>query len=249
MDEGPVHPVRALWAVPRSASTAFERMVIERGDHHVLDEPFSAAYYHGPERRSPRYPVSEPSATVARIVADVDRAARREPVFVKDMAYHPGPELDRALSSSWCHSFLVRDPRWSIPSMARIWPDLTEEEAGFTALARAVDWAPEAGGDPVVINSDDLCRDPAGIVEAWCAAMDLDPDPTALRWEPGMRPEWERWRDWYGASAESTGFAPLRAGGPPTVDDPRLRDLIEASLPLYAELAANCVSPRSVRPR
>lgn len=247
--EGVVHPVRALWAVPRSASTAFERMVIERGDHHVLDEPFSAAYYHGPERRSPRYGESEPDATVSRIATGIGALAAEGPVFVKDMAYHLGPERGGALAPSWSHSFLVRDPRWAIPSMARMWPDLTEEEAGFTALAGAVDHVRQLDGDPVIIDSDDLCGDPEGVVAAWCEAVGLAPEPDSLTWEAGLRPEWERWRDWYGVTARSTGFAPSRGGEPPTVDDPRLRDLIAASVPLYAELRARCVLPRSVRPR
>ena len=37
----------ALWAVPRSISTAFERVFVERDDFEVLHEPFSAAYYYG----------------------------------------------------------------------------------------------------------------------------------------------------------------------------------------------------------
>ena len=77
MSQGPIHPVAAaeparpmptrlaLWAVPRSVSTAFERVFIDRDDALVLHEPFSHAYYHGPRaeaagsmpsRRSPSTP-------------------------------------------------------------------------------------------------------------------------------------------------------------------------------------------------
>lgn len=236
------HVVRALWAVPRSASTAFERMMIERGDHAVLDEPFSAAFYHGPERRSPRYPETEPDATVAAITAEVEALAATGPVFVKDMAYHPGPALD-GLLGPWSNTFLIRDPRWSIPSMARIWPDLTEEEAGFTALAGAVRTLRAAGTDPVVIDSHDLCRAPEAVVGAWCDAMGLAADPDALTWEAGMRPEWERWRDWYGATSRSSGFAPPPTGAPPEPQDARLAAMVEHTLPLYEELRASCLVP------
>nr|VFK02985.1 MAG: hypothetical protein BECKH772B_GA0070898_103194 [Candidatus Kentron sp. H]VFK03302.1 MAG: hypothetical protein BECKH772A_GA0070896_103164 [Candidatus Kentron sp. H]VFK05939.1 MAG: hypothetical protein BECKH772C_GA0070978_103144 [Candidatus Kentron sp. H] len=34
-----------LWTHPRSISTAFERVMIERGDLKVLHEPFSYLYY------------------------------------------------------------------------------------------------------------------------------------------------------------------------------------------------------------
>jgi hypothetical protein len=44
----------ALWAVPRSISTAFERVFVEREDSEVFHEPFSASYYHGEGRISDR---------------------------------------------------------------------------------------------------------------------------------------------------------------------------------------------------
>jgi aerobic carbon-monoxide dehydrogenase large subunit len=50
-DEKPI----VLWAVPRSVSTAFERVFIERGDMVVLHEPFSLSYYYSPERCEDRY--------------------------------------------------------------------------------------------------------------------------------------------------------------------------------------------------
>ncbi len=238
------HPIRILWAVPRSASTAFERMVIERGDHQVFDEPWSAAYYHGPERVSPRYAESEPGATVATVGREVLAAGAEGPVFVKDMAYHPAGALPPEVRDRASHTFLVRDPRWAIPSMAAIWPDLTEEEAGFTALAGLhTEVSARDGGSAPVIDSDDLCRDPHGVVGAWCARESLNLRADALTWEPGMRPEWERWRDWYGTTSRSTGFAPPRTGPPPEVTDPRLATLVEASLGIYEELRAHRLSP------
>lgn len=240
---GTGHPVRILWAVPRSASTAFERMVIERGDHQVFDEPWSAAYYHGPERVSPRYPESEPGATVASVARDVLAAAEIGPVFVKDMAYHPAGALPAEVRDRASHAFLVRDPRWAIPSMARIWPDLTEDEAGFAALARLHAEVSEAQRAPApVIDSDDLCRDPDGVVGAWCAAEGLDPRLDALSWEAGTRPEWERWQDWYGATSRSTGFAPPRDGPPPELDDERLVALVQACSQVYEALRAHRLS-------
>ncbi|HYI60633.1 MAG TPA: hypothetical protein VEW93_02380 [Acidimicrobiales bacterium] len=247
MGQGPTepedrHPVRALWAVPRSASTAFERMMIERGDHAVLDEPFSAVYYHGPDRRSPRFPETEPDATVPAIIAEVEALAASGPVFVKDMAYHPGPALD-ALLGAWNSTFLIRDPRWSIPSMARIWPDMTDEEAGFTALSRAVETLRAAGTEPLVIDSHDLCREPEAVVGAWCDTMGLAAAPDALTWESGMRPEWERWRDWYGATSRSSGFLAPPDGSPPAPQDARIAALVERNLPVYEELRTACLVP------
>ena len=71
------HRVTFLWTVPRSVSTSFERMMIARGDHVVLDEPFSRAYYFGPDRQSPRYTETLPDSSVAEILAADRRGGAR----------------------------------------------------------------------------------------------------------------------------------------------------------------------------
>jgi hypothetical protein len=45
--------------VPRSVSTALERVFVERGDFKVFHEPFSVSYYYSPERRSDRFAGTE----------------------------------------------------------------------------------------------------------------------------------------------------------------------------------------------
>ena len=42
-----MHKIVALWAVPRSTSTAFEWMMRQRGDIACLHEPFGEAWYQG----------------------------------------------------------------------------------------------------------------------------------------------------------------------------------------------------------
>jgi hypothetical protein len=48
--------------VPRSISTAFDRVFVERDDFEVLHEPFSASYFYSEERLSDRYAGVEPGA-------------------------------------------------------------------------------------------------------------------------------------------------------------------------------------------
>ena len=64
-----------LWTTPRSISTAFDRMMRERGDMTVLTEPFSVPYYMGPEQRSQRFPVSEPEASYSAVEAQIASTA------------------------------------------------------------------------------------------------------------------------------------------------------------------------------
>jgi hypothetical protein len=58
-----------------------------------------------------------------------------------------------------------------------------------------------------------------------------------------MQDEWIRWRDWYEATADSTGFAPPSDGPPPPVTDARVRDAIAAARPIYEHLHARRLRP------
>jgi hypothetical protein len=225
----------ALWSVPRAASTAFQRMVIERGDHEVVDEPFSEHYYFGPRKVSPRFTEVRPEAEPTVILERLEAAARRGPVFVKDMAYHVAGLASPAFAGRFTSTFLIRNPARSLPSLARMWPDFTDEEAGFEALAALLAHAEAAGQEPVVIDSDDLCRDPAGVVAAWCRRVGLRFDRAALTWAPGMRPEWRLWPDWYGATSRSTGFLPP-PDELPALDGERVRAAHARCLPVYEAL-------------
>jgi hypothetical protein len=229
----------ALWAVPRAASTAFERMVIERGDHTVFDEPFSEHYYFGPRKVSRRFAEVRRDADPDAILERLEGAAREGPVFVKDMAYHVAGVASPAFAGRFTNTFLIRDPARSLPSLARMWPDFTEEEAGYQALAELVGHAEAVGQEPVVVDSDDLCRDPSGIVAAWCDRVGLPFVADALSWAPGMQPEWRLWPDWYDATSRSTGFRPP-SGEPagPELSGERVASAYERCLPVYEALRA-----------
>ncbi|SDT10032.1 hypothetical protein SAMN04488570_3525 [Nocardioides scoriae] len=236
------HPITVLWSVPRSVSTSFERMVSERGDHTVLDEPFSRAYYYGPDRRSQRYDSEMPHSAALEILEEIEDAARERPVFVKDMAYQAVELLGPDLLARFRNCFLVRDPAATLPSLARHWPDFTEEETGWPHLDEAADIVESLGQPLVVVDADRLCADPAAVVGRWCDAMGLEPDPDALTWEPGMRPEWELWGEWHGSTTRTTGFGELRPPPPaPGPDQPRLHAAYVRAVPVYERLVAHAL--------
>jgi len=94
-----------------------------------------------------------------------------------------------------------------------------------------------AYGGPVV-DAADILRDPAAVLSRLCGALGLDFDPAMLRWEPGPRDTDGVWAPhWYAAVQASTGFA-RHDPAPADVPD-RLRPLVEAAQPYYAELAAH----------
>lgn len=236
------HPIIVMWSVPRSVSTSFERMVSERGDHTVFDEPFSRSYYFGPDRRSERYDETIPRSAAREVLAEIEEAAEQRPVFVKDMAYHAAELLDADLLGRFTNTFLVRHPAGALRSLASRWPDFTAEETGWPHLGQAADIVEELGEPLVVVDANRLCDDPAPVVEAWCEQVGLDHRPDALTWEPGMRPEWELWGEWHASTARSTGFGSMRPPPePPGDDEPGLQEAYAYSLPVYERLAAHAL--------
>ena len=72
----------ALWATPRTASTAFERMMIERGDVRVVNEPWSHFYYYSADGPSDRFDEVLPGAVEQGLVDQVD-------AFCEGIAFSP----------------------------------------------------------------------------------------------------------------------------------------------------------------
>jgi hypothetical protein len=236
------HRVILLWTVPRSVSTSFERMMSARGDHIVFDEPFSRSYYYGPDRQSPRYNETLPDSSADEVLESIEKAALERPVFVKDMAYHAARLLSPDLLKRFDNCFLVRDPAATLRSLARRWPDFTDDEGGWWHLDEAARITDSLGQPRVVLDADLLCRNPPKVVEEWCERMSLTYDEDALTWEPGMRPEWDLWGDWHASTARSTGFSELREPPPPpTPAEQRLHQAYEDALPVYQRLAADAI--------
>ena len=229
----------ALWAVPCSISTAFERVFVERGDFKVFHEPFSASYYYSTERRSNRYANKEPKDEYNHesILAEI-LEPREKRVFFKDMAYHTASFMSREFVSKFINTFIIRDPTPVISSLNRFWPDFTLEETGYEQLHRLFDLAVENGEDPAIVDASDLLGNPEGTVAAYCTKLDIPLMPEALSWESHKVPEWEMWAEWHDEAEQSTGIKRH-----PLEDDTELpeglEEVYERCLPYYKELYAN----------
>jgi hypothetical protein len=242
-------PIHALWAVPRSASTAFERMCIERGDVTVLHEPFSATYYYGPAPGNPRYAgdarAGDPDSAFAAVLERVLGLAERGPVLFKDMAYHAAPYAGPEFLHHFANTFLIRHPRLTLRSLHARAPDFTSDEAGFSALERFYDAeCARAGRPPPVLDANDVCADPAALVRAWCAAVALPFDPAALTWSPGSLPEWSLWEPWHDEVARTTEFAPPRDPMAEELPDaPAVHACYQRCLAIYERMYAARLRP------
>lgn len=208
-----MHKIIALWAVPRSTSTAFEWMMRQRGDLDCLHEPFGEAWYQGEAPLWHRFEpgaVTTPGLTLESVWDDIQARAQKGPVFLKDFPHYISHMWTPEFLAHFTHAFLIRDPAKTITSMHAKWPDFHEGEAGFPEQRALFDllWALN-GSPPPVIDSDDLLDQPDAVTEAFCEGVGLAYRPEALSWAPGGDPSEHSW--WDGGSfhanlAQSTGL-------------------------------------------
>ena len=187
----------ALWAIPRSTSTAFEWMMRQRGDMDCLHEPFGEAWYQGEYPLWPRVgpdSLRTPGLTLESVLANLKSSSAAKTVFIKDFPHYIDHMFEAVLDGRFNHSFLIRDPAKTITSMYNKWPDFDEKEVGFPEQRMLFDLLTERNGiPPVVIDSDDLLENPRQVIEAWCDAIGIPFIEKALSWEPGARDEVSWW--------------------------------------------------------
>src|SRR5919199_2418569 len=232
----------ALCAVPRSLSTAFERVFVERDDLEVLHEPFSASYYYGEDRLSARYSDVEPKAehNYKRVLADILKP-RQKRVFLKDMAYHAKGVMGPEFISNFVNTFIIRDPKYVLSSLYKMWPDFTLEETGFEQIYWAFRYAERAEENPVVVDAMTFSEDPVRIISAYCEHVGIPFKQDALSWEPGEVEKWKSWEGWHEAAQQSTGIERAERRDPELPDE--LQDAYEDCLPYYYTLAAHTIAP------
>ena len=246
-----MHPIIALWAVPRSTSTAFEWMMRQRGDLDCLHEPFGEAWYQGEAPLWQRFKAGDkvtPGLTLESTWKDIKLRAQRGPVFIKDFPHYVSHLWDEEFLSHFTHAFLIRDPALTITSMFDKWPDFHEGEVGFPEQRALFDLLSALNGKPPpVFDSDDLLEDPHQMVALFCESVGIDFIESAMSWQPGAETEQYSW--WDGGSfhknlSTSTGLAPQARRYVELTDTPaRVQQVHRRMKPHYDRLYAHRVMP------
>ena len=223
-----------LWSAPRCRSTAFLRMMHERGDFLVLHEPFGAADICGTLR-------TDEQSLIDTLLSMAERAA----VFVKDTTdfYYPGVLRSERFLRDATHTFLIRHPREAIASHYLLNPNLTCDEVGFERLREIHDAVERAGNTPIVIDADDIVHDPRAAVFAYCRAVGIPFLPQALSWQPEVLAAWRRTLRWHADVAASTGIRPTEPVQIEVEEHPLLRRHYRHHLPHYTRLWESRLRP------
>ncbi len=230
--------ILALWAIPRSTSTAFEWMMRQRGDLSCHHEPFGEAWYYGEDNRTPRPNKVgvKPGLSYASVWNAIRQDAAGRPVFMKDFPHYISHMADDPFLDHFTHSFLIRDPVKMLPSMYDKWPDFLVSECGYEEQRALFDRLCDRDGcTPPVIDSDDLLADPHATVRAYCEAVGIPYIEDALSWDEGERRSvsWYDRGSWHDNLKSSTGLAPQQTDYVDITHNDHLLSAYEACRPHY----------------
>ena len=204
----------AMWSGPRNLSTAMMRSFSSRADCFVSDEPFYASYLKAtgldhPMRDEVMASQSQDADEVVRYILGPVPGGKTV-WYQKHMSHHMVDGFPLGWMDEVTNVFLLRSPERVLASYAQKRESVTLADIGFEGQAMLFDRvAQRTGTAPVVVDSDDIRRDPEGMLTALCAAVGLDWDPAMLNWPKGAHAEDGVWGPhWYNAVYESTGFSP-----------------------------------------
>jgi hypothetical protein len=241
----------AMWSPPRARSTMMMR-VFEALGCAAIDEPFYPYWLKTLNK------VDDPGFRAALDHHETDWQKIIELVlgpipdgrqwyYQKHMATHMLDEVDLQWMHEVRNCFLIRNPAEVIVSMSQfrnLEPGGTQDlEAaaklvGIPQLRRIFDRACEiSDGIPLVIDANDVLRDPRRILGGFCAAVGLDFDPDKpIKWAPGKH-EWDgAWADdWYGSVFKTTSLGPYQPQQ--LTIPPELQPVVDFCMPVYEHIA------------
>jgi hypothetical protein len=237
----------AIWAVPRSVSTAFEKTFTCLPALRTVHEPFADCYYFGPERRSNRYGgVPQPKPYNRRRAFEDLEPADGETTVFKDLCFQAVHYIPDHLLARFTNTFIVRHPDLVVDSLRRLKPNFTEEELGFEPLAEMFERVTRLGQLPTVVEGQMFRTDPEPVLRRFCADVGIPFESAMLRWEDGRIRQWapheaESQAQWHSTLEASAEIEPPSPVIPPAPVE--LGGVYERALAIYHRVAAFAITP------
>jgi len=219
---------------PRNISTAFMYAFAQRPDTQVLDEPFYAFYLQHtglqhPGREEVLKSMSQNPDEVFALIEGTEK--QQGNVFVKNMGHHL-QGFDYSRIQNYQNIFLIRDPGQMLVSYAKVREQPTLNDIGLQHQADIYTWLAAQGQSPVVLDGNEIRKNPEKVLRQLCAQLAIPFLETMLHWPAGPRPEDGVWAPyWYHNVHQSTQFMPPDEASYtiPT----NLTAIYEAALPYY----------------
>ena len=231
----------AMWSGPRNISTALMRAWENRADTFVHDEPFYSHYLKqtGLDHPGAEEIIKAGQTDWRKVVSQViSPPPGGSPIYYqKHMTHHMLDHIARDWLSQVTNCFLIREPSRVLISLAKVLPNPTIEQTGFPQQAELFrEVQRQTGVIPLVIDSEDVLRDPRRALAQLCEQVGVAFDDAMLSWPSGPRESDGVWaKYWYASVEKSTGFMSPRESRESVPD--HLRHMLDECNALYEELA------------
>ena len=225
-----------LWCVPRSLSTAFEKMFDNRGDFFVISEPFLGNYKYKRDNYtnfSNKYFMQKNNEILESILCK----SLKENTFVKDMAYHVDLRTSRTLIERSINIFLIRNPVHTVPSLYSMNPKFTLYEVGYHSIYRVFKEAQKTKTNiPAIIDGELLKKNPASTMEKLANRVSIDKRLDSLTWSLGSKKEWAGREDWHLNAINSSRFTNFNSNYAKYLNIEKVKRAIQTVTPIYNKL-------------
>lgn len=239
---------------PRSATTAFERYMIKRGDYDIYHEPISIQgwlYALGIKTLGRDFTGKDYGG--GETLISIDESLRKRPYFIKEMAFFLQDNqtlLDLIKHNKIQVIFLIRNPEQAVLSHYKL--TRTREintHFGGTVNEMRYDMMEKlffkimqlTGTTPLLIDADELITHPQQVLSKLCNKLQISFDPQDLVWEAGEKNYWSNTAHaWQLEVTNSTGF--IASNRVHSLDEVALEDrqaiskLIGNNLDIYNKL-------------
>lgn len=218
-----------LWSSPRNISTAMMYSFAQRPDTVVFDEPLYAHYLRVTGIIHPGNDeiLASQDNYADNVIKDIILADHEKPVaFFKQMTHHL-VDVNEDFLLDTTNIIFIREPKQIIRSYAEVRPEVTMQDVGIAKQVYLYNKLKDAGHTPVVLDSNEILKDPAKVLAELCEALGIPFYTEMLSWPAGPRPEDGVWAPhWYSNVHKTTGFAKQASSDKP---------LPEYLHPLYEE--------------
>lgn len=221
---------------PRNVSTALMYSFAHHPDFIVIDEPFYGYYLQesGAEHPGKEEVLQEMLTDENRIINSLPSFGHPKHLFIKNMAHHLIMVRNREFMKDMKNVFLIRDPVKLIASFSKVIEKPSMRDIGikdeYTLFEEVLTYQ-----EPVVIDSDELLKDPENILSQLLKNLGIPFNKNMLSWNPGPKKEDGVWaKYWYQNVHSSSGFAPYKEKKVKLTG--YLQELYEQAKPYYDHL-------------
>lgn len=231
-----------LWSGPRNISTALMYSFAQRTDTVVIDEPL---YGHFLRETGLNHPGKEEvlqsqESDGNKIISQIILGECSKPIlFCKQMTHHL-LNLDLQFLSQTYNVILIRDPKQVLISYAKVISEPTLDDIGIRQSFDLFHFLSEKNFHHLVIDSEDVLRNPEKSLTALCENLGISFQPDMLHWKAGARPEDGVWaKYWYNNVHASTGFTPFEKDA--RALPPHLENIYQEAKTYYDFLAVRSI--------